>query len=426
MNEKYDIVIIGAGPAGVLCAAHLIKNGFDVLIIEKNFFPRFSIGESMLSYNVKLIEEAGLGNVFRNVSFHKKNGAQFLIENNLIDINFIDKSCSGPSDTYQVTRSIFDLEMANEVQKLGAEIIFGSEIIDVKFSKNEFAVDVETKNKNQKIENFQAKFLVDASGFGKVLPKLLSLPTEERNQKRMTIFSHIKCEKLCQFDNQKILISVDEIKNRNWFWTIPLGGNIYSLGLTTEDNITKVDYDNILKAYINRNSLLKSILGDFEFLFSPKCIKGFSSKTLKVHDDNFIIIGNSGEFVDPIFSSGLTVALKSGCLAANVITKYLNGENVDWNLEYTSELNYGLNTFKAFIDSWYNGELIEIFQSHDINFKIKQMIISILAGYAWDHENYFTRKTGRKLSTISEICRAKSMFEVNDISDSNLNKNMSI
>lgn len=409
MSSFHDIVIIGAGPAGASAASLLTSFGHKVLIIEKSHFPRFSIGESLLPQNMGLLEEAHLLSVFEKGNFKFKDGAEFLLGEKRKHIDFNNKSSVGTSTTFQVVRSEFDDLVIKEVIKKGTEVYFGHEITEVNFKDNDdYPVKLKIKDENDLQRDLQAKFIIDASGLAKVLPKLLNHKIEYTNQKRTAFFNHIKTKTHCDFNNDRILITVDETNRQNWFWTIPLKENYYSFGLITDEDMSSYSQEEVLNHFIQRNPELKRTLGDFEFQFETKALKGYTAKSTQIYGDHFVLIGNSGEFLDPIFSSGVTLALKSANLAAKVIHNKLTSQDFSWENDYSKEFLRGLETFQAFVEAWYKIDLQDIIFAKKMNTKIESMIISILAGYVWDQENSYTQNTKRRLAALSEICREET------------------
>lgn len=406
--ENVDIIIIGAGPAGSTSAALLSKQGHNVLIIEKAKFPRFVIGESLLPQNMVFYKEAGLEHVLDKGNYQYKDGAQFLCGNDFKSIDFENKFSEGPFSTFQVKRHDFDQKITDAVQQMGVKILFEHEITSVEMSEGSTPVKLQiTDLKSKKDFELKAKFIVDASGLAKVLPKLLNLPTEYMAQDRCSYFNHIKTKSSTDFDNNKILITIDETNKENWFWTIPLSENYYSLGVITTEDCSKIQEsgNSVINHFIDRNPTLKKVLGDFEYTFDEKKLQGYTAKTKTMHGKNFVLIGNSGEFLDPIFSSGITIALKTASLSAPLIHKELIGQDCDWDKEYTAPLNLGLKTFSNFVKSWYQTDLQDIIFSKKMDSTITGMIIGILAGYAWDPKNHYTKNTERRLKALAEICR---------------------
>ena len=150
---------------------------------------------------------------------------------------------------------------------------------------------------------------------------------------------------------------------------------------------------------------LKRLLKNAKPVGQARTIKGYSANVTKLYGENFALLGNAGEFLDPVFSSGVTIAMKSSVLAAPLVDRHLSGDSVNWQEEYAEPLKYGVNTFRTFVEAWYDESFQNIvhFEQHDE--KIRAMISSILAGYAWDKSNPFVAKSKRRVSVLSQICQ---------------------
>jgi flavin-dependent dehydrogenase len=135
-----------------------------------------------------------------------------------------------------------------------------------------------------------------------------------------------------------------------------------------------------------------------------RTIKGYSADVSQLFGDNFALLGNAGEFLDPVFSSGVTIAMKSAVLVAPLVSKQLSGENVNWQEEYAEPLKFGVNTFRTFVEAWYDESFQNIVYCDQHDDKVRAMISSILAGYAWDKSNPFVAKSKRRVSVLAQIC----------------------
>lgn len=402
--KKTDFFIIGAGPAGSICSGILNKKGLSVTIVEKNSFPRFSIGESFLPQNYEFYEEAGLANILDKSDFQIKKGALFVDNTHSSKISFEEKSIEGPNETIQVERSIFDEKVSNELQSKGVEIIFNAEVktIDQNYSaeyaKIEFTENLETKV-------ILAKYIIDASGFARVLPRLLKQTVHIEKNNRSSVFNHIKTKFACNFDLSNILISNSKKKD-SWFWLIPINENLYSIGFTKKEIDRKTPLDEVLSNEIKEHEKLNNCLPPYEFVYDTKIQDSYTSKIESSFGEKYIVIGNSLEFIDPVFSSGVTIAGKSASLAANALCRKLKGEEVDFKLDYEVPLMKGVNVFRSFVQSWYDGSLKKIIFAKEFDSNIRSHIISVLAGYAWDEKNYFAKKTLARLQALSKLIKA--------------------
>jgi flavin-dependent dehydrogenase len=133
-------------------------------------------------------------------------------------------------------------------------------------------------------------------------------------------------------------------------------------------------------------------------------IGGYSANVERLHGPGFALLGNAGEFLDPVFSSGVTIALRSAHLATQVLLRQLEGEQVNWAADYDVPLRRGIDTFRAFVERWYTGELQDIIFYANQTPKIRRMISAILAGYAWDETNPYAADPVRRLDALHEVC----------------------
>ena len=145
---------------------------------------------------------------------------------------------------------------------------------------------------------------------------------------------------------------------------------------------------------------------DAEMIFEPRTIEGYAISTKQLFGDGFVLCGNATEFLDPVFSSGVTFAMESGNKAGKLVGKFLRGEKVDWQTEYTDHMMQGINTFRTYVAGWYNGDLHDIFfAGNTTNPEIKKQICSVLAGYVWDMENPFVKKHERAVKSLAQVIR---------------------
>jgi len=135
-----------------------------------------------------------------------------------------------------------------------------------------------------------------------------------------------------------------------------------------------------------------------------RSIIGYASNVESLWGKNFALLGNAGEFLDPVFSSGVTIAFKSASLASACLARQAAGETVDWQADYGQPLRQGVDTFRAFVESWYAGGFQKIIFHADSSREVREMICSILAGYAWDRTNPYVAEPKRRLGVLEELC----------------------
>lgn len=400
------MVIIGAGPSGSVAAALLKQHNIKVMVIEKSVFPRFSIGESLLPACMEVIEQANMLDAVNKSNFQFKNGAAFHHNGRYTEFDFNDKFTPGTGTTYQVQRASFDKVLADQAQMQGVDIFYQHELIDLNL-ENKPLLTVLDENK----EPYQiaADFVLDASGFGRVLPRLLDLEVPSTLPARKAIFTHIEDNiSSTAFDRNKILISVHPDDPEVWYWLIPFSNGSCSLGVVAKaDFLEKYPQDNIqaLQQLVNEEANLKEVLNNALYPNPGGEISGYSANVKQLCSDKFALLGNAGEFLDPVFSSGVTIALKSAQFASETLVKQLSGEQVDWQKDYQERLMVGVDAFRCYVEGWYTGELQSVILHPNPNPKIKQMICAILAGYAWDINNPFVTQAYRRLKAVAELCK---------------------
>ncbi len=391
-TESVDVLVIGAGPSGCVSATYLQNNNINVKVIEKSKFPRFVIGESLLPKCMEHFEEVGLLDDLVEKNFEKKYGARFLRDDIVCDFDFSIKHSEGWDWTWQVPRDDFDDTLAKAAQKKGVPIEFESEVLNVKFEGSTSYTTVKDKDGNEKI--IEAKFIIDSSGYGRVLPRLLDLDVPSSIPKHSSVFSQVKDINRPE-GREGTLITFDVLERELWLWVIPFSNGNTSIGFVGDTALVESiggSPADVLKTIINRSDYYRDRFKDLDFLFEPKIIRNFSKAVKQLYGDGYALTGNSAEFLDPVFSSGVTFATESGLQAAKLACKQLKGENVDWQKEYTEHIKFGVDVFSTYVKEWYTGNLQTLFFHRPENPDVKKQICSVLAGYVWDETNPFVKK----------------------------------
>ncbi len=232
-TERTEILIIGAGPAGSVAAAMLRQQGRKVLIVEREQFPRFSIGESLLPQSMEYIQAAGLVQDVVEAGFQYKNGAAFVHGEARTAFDFRKKFSPGWGTTYQVQRADFDHVLAKGAERMGAEVRYRHEVLSAKPGDTPRVTVRSPEGEEYVIE---ADFMLDASGFGRLLPRLLKLESPSNFPVRGAIFTHVRdhIPHDAGFDRNKILITTHPEHVDVWYWTIPFSNGCCSLGVVAE------------------------------------------------------------------------------------------------------------------------------------------------------------------------------------------------
>lgn len=402
-----DVAIIGAGPAGAVAAAILAGKGYDVVVLERQAFPRFSIGESLLPQCMAVLEEAGMMDAVVSAQFQLKNGAAFDRGDAHAVFDFSDKFSPGCASTFEVQRAHFDKILADQAARSGVAIHYRCEITDIDLDGDQPTLSYRDPDGN--CGQLRATFCLDASGFGQTLAKSQGLLRPTSWPTRESIFTHLVDHMdASAFDRNKILITVHPQHHDVWFWLIPFSNGISSLGVVgAEGSFARLSGDNqaVLQEIVSETGLLSSLLSNADYNKPCQRITGYASNVERLYGENFALLGNAGGFLDPVFSSGVTIALKSASLAANLLDRQFQGHDVSWEHEFAAPLERGVNTFRQFVAAWYDGRLQDIIFANSHNHRVRQMICSILAGYAWDEQNPYVAQPERRLTALAEVCR---------------------
>ncbi|WP_299081998.1 NAD(P)/FAD-dependent oxidoreductase [uncultured Paraglaciecola sp.] len=410
-SEVCDVVIIGAGPSGAIAASMLVQDGWNVVVVERESFPRFSIGESLLPHCMEFVEKAGMLDALNasaeELDFQYKNGAAFYRKGERSQFDFEEKFSQGPGTTFQVKRAAFDKLLADQASQFGADIRYQQSVEAVQTDENGATLTISSGDERYQLK---ARFVLDASGFGRVLPRLLDLNLPSDLPPRIAVFTHFKdnIPADANFDRNKILITVHPEIEDVWYWLIPFSDGTSSLGVVTRPELFN-DHDPLneqLLSFIHQDDNLTELFKNAEILQPARKIGGYSADVKSLFGPSFALLGNAGEFLDPVFSSGVTIAMRSAVSAAQLVSRELKGEQVDWQVEYADELRRGVEVFKTFVTSWYDTSFqnVVFFQSDDS--EIKPMITSILAGYAWDESNPFVKSSRRGMRMLAKLCEA--------------------
>lgn len=406
--SHYDVVIIGAGPSGSIAGALLRRRGWKVLVLEGQRFPRFSIGESLLVHCLDFVEEAGMMPAVAAAGFQFKNGAAFVRGDEYGDFDFSDKFTPGRDSTFQVQRATFDKVLADEAEKQGVEIRYEVRVTAVDVSAD--SPRVRARDASGSEYDVEAKFILDASGFGRTLPKLLALETPSAFPVRNALFTHVADHAPDgAFDRNKIQIVVHPQHRDVWYWLIPFPAGRCSLGVVARKEFFDAypaGPDQRIRTLVGEEPFLTRVLANAVWDTPARELGGYAANVKAMHGKGFALLGNAAEFLDPVFSSGVTIAMRSASMAAAVLDRQLRGEAVDWTREFELPLRKGVDTFRTYVRAWYDGRFQDIMFAKTQPPDIRRMICSILAGYAWDETNPFVAEPQRRLDMVAQLCGA--------------------
>ena len=383
VENQYDVIIAGSGPAGSTASTLLAQRGHRVLMIDRDQHPRFHIGESLLPMGEPVLKRLGIK--WPENEFLPKNGAEFIDEKTAKKIRFPLASEYQP---HQVERAKFDLMMLENAQSKGVEVHQGEAIKGIEIA--ETVVSVSTSN-----SKYKARYLIDASGRSAIMGRRLKSIKRLNNLGRFALYAHYKNAKSV---SAKALQASGDIKvlivDIGWIWIIPLVNNRLSIGLVVKHSAETNDKTDALFArYIKASPILTDLLNKAEQENPVHAEAEFSYSNKTRFGERFACCGDASGFLDPVFSSGVFMAITSAERVADTLSLALTQDReADPLLQAKNDSEYltGFNSMLLFVERFYNHDLVGrlLFESQR-NHDVKANIMGLLAGDLWSGDNQF-------------------------------------
>jgi len=288
------------------------------------------------------------------------------------------------------------------------EMLYGHGVSAVEFHETHAAAVLEQPDGSQR--TVTAKFILDCSGYGRVLPRLLDLERPSDFPVREALFTHVTGDHRPEGREEGKIWACLHPEGA-WLWIIPFSNGKTSVGAVATPEFFARYPENPearLRAIISTDPSAGPRMRDAQFTFEPRRIAGYACAVKQLHGPRFALVGNATEFLDPIFSSGVTLALASASRASKVLTRELRGETVDWQADYAEHVMQGINAFRAYVTAWYDGTLPDIFFNAGRNPDIMRQICSVLAGYVWDKSNPYVTQPQRALPLLARIVKSQA------------------
>ena len=377
-SPMHDVIVIGGGPAGSTAATLLSRKGFSVLLLERDRFPRFQIGESLLPFNNDLFDRLGVTEELAKGPFQAKYGATFLTGDGSVGYDFrFDRTL--PTEyhrSYQVKRADFDHLLLRNASTAGVEVREGTAVTRVTLERADRAV-VETGGGEQ----LQARFVIDASGHGAVVGSRVGAKADVANLKKIAVFAHYRGVKRApgrEGGNTVIVV----IRNA-WFWLIPVTDEIMSVGLVVDrDHFVHsgLQPEQMLAETIAATPWVAERMSSAERVTQVYARKDFSYRMRNIAGPNFALVGDAAGFIDPIFSTGVYMAMKSADICTEAVEARLRSGSMRRLVRYERDLTGALGKYFRFISNFYRREFLEVFLQPSERFGLLPAIISVLAG----------------------------------------------
>ena len=328
-HHTYDTIVIGGGPAGSTVATLVAEQGHRVLLLERTSTPQFKIGESLIPATYWTFKRLGMLDKLRASHFPQKYSVQFYSRTGKASnpFYFFQTNPHDSAVTWQVLRSEFDQMLLDNAKEKGVEIRRGIGVREVLF-EGDTATGVVTQNVDGTRETLHATVIVDSTGQRSLIGRQLNLNTTEPNLKMASLFTHYEGGHRDEgIDEGATLILHTEEKD-SWFWSIPLPYNRTSIGVVGEldyllqnrrDTNGKLNVQKIFTEELAKCAPLQQRLEGANQLFPIQSTKDFSYRASRIAGNNWVLVGDAFGFLDPVYSTGLFLALKSGEMAADVI-----------------------------------------------------------------------------------------------------------
>ena len=382
MSDHFDVIIIGAGPAGTTAATFLAREGHTVLVLEKEEFPRFRIGESLLPGCIPTLDRLGLE--ANEDTFVRKLGAEFICEDSGRAQSFAFGQALPGSALYawHVERSTFDTRLRDLARSEGAEVRHGQGI-------SKLGIEADSVWAETTSGRVTGRYILDATGQNRLLARRMGCVEHFEKFGMASVFTHfegIGDEAFAELGpNFDVRIMV---RPEGWGWIIPLPNRRLSVGMVSREKISKRELDEGLLT-----GPLATRLTQGAKRLDTQIVGNFSYTNTKPVGARFAAIGDAGSFIDPVFSSGVTLALYGAESAADTLSPALKeGTEGGANLmdAHQESMDRAVRTFAALVHRFYHSNFVNsFFLTEAPPTEMRRGIMSVLAGDVWRHDNPF-------------------------------------
>jgi len=377
--ENYDVAIIGGGPAGSTAATLLSKAGRRVIVLERDKFPRFHIGESLLPFSMETFTRLGIQEKLR-AGFVEKFGGEIAEAGGEKAAKFYFKDGFGSRTdrSYQVTRSKFDKMLLDHAAESGAEVREQTAVESVDFDREGAMLALRPS------ENIRARYVVDASGRNSVIGNKFKLKKSYQHLQKLSLFAHYEGLEREEGIDGTLTRMVRTLQS--WFWVIPLENDRTSIGIVLEAADFKssgLSAEEFFERAIAEQPLVRNRIGAGRRVSQVYTAADFSYRSERLTGDRWLLAGDAAGFIDPVFSSGVFLAVLAGEQAADVLHEVLDHPKRARRLfrHYERLVNRAMDVYLRFVESWYGGkEFIEVFLTPTDLFQIPPAVNAVLGG----------------------------------------------
>lgn len=361
-HTDFDVVVIGGGPAGSSISTLLAKKGWKVALLEKEKFPRYHIGESLVTGIMPILEELDVLKKIEEKGFTKKYGITFVWgnTNKPWHVRFdeaMPSNGSGYPFAYEVDRSEFDEILLNHAKENGVEVLENHTVVEPIFIDNR-CQGVKYKNSDGELKELYAKYIVDASGQNALIGHKKKLLDYDEKLKNIAAWTYYKDAK--RYDGEKSGNIIIENTGRGWMWFIPLKNNITSVGWVVPKSLTtKASIEDQFYKKVSESAEINKMLTESSVISELKTTRDWSYKAKQFSGPGYMLVGDAAGFVDPLFSTGVFLAMNGARHGAKILDAILRNDSSEDELlsEYEDKYKQFLDMVLAFVHYFYDASL---------------------------------------------------------------------
>lgn len=387
--KSYDVIVVGGGPAGSTVSSYLAKLGYSVGLFERERYPRFHIGESLLPASMPILKETGAYNRIASGKYIEKFGARFVhyrSPDEWVYFGFQEGLNAEIPSAFEVERCDFDQDLLEHAISLGVEVHQPERVKEFSFAESHCTVVTQK-------EEYHSKYLVDATGRDALLGREYKMRKAHADLNNVAVFAHFVGVKRMPGKNEGD-ITVGLLPGQAWTWVIPFKGERTSVGVVCNSKVFKggTDLGEYMTESMSASNLLKDFMSQAERCTEYTLISNYSHHNECYAGDRWIMIGDAAAFLDPIFSSGVHVGLNSARLASQVLDqalkKNLSIHKSGLGDQYKKDLDRGIHRFHNLISMFYGANFVEQMKKTLTLERTRMAFTSAVAGDVWNEGNF--------------------------------------